>query len=269
MKKTKTSVQRIPDEILRSWEDADGVNYAVALARVTGWLLHVDWWTPTDDKEAMENMRSLRVYVADQTDNIFDVRGKQKITSFNNKIIRPIAQKRGANFGGVVTRYYSEQELFKLPLRVKPDVTRIEKAIEIITNSPFILEKIPVRIKPYIPAHLAANYTFGLCAAYANALADLKGLEVTALIAMRYSDLFGHSKTGYVHSLCTHPDGEGEDSWGKQSVEIIAARFGIEVYILNADEHQRIITMQKLQSPELYNKYYQEAAKLIKTYYLN
>ena len=62
-----------PDYILRDWEASDGVNFAVALARITGWLLHVDWWTPTDNKEAVENMKSLRVYVGNNSNHIYDV----------------------------------------------------------------------------------------------------------------------------------------------------------------------------------------------------
>ena len=32
-----------PPKLIEEWEADDCVNFAVALARLTGWLLHVDW----------------------------------------------------------------------------------------------------------------------------------------------------------------------------------------------------------------------------------
>ncbi|MFX5756819.1 hypothetical protein ABTE27_22990, partial [Acinetobacter baumannii] len=32
------------------WEANDCVNFAVALARLTGWLLHVDWWSVSAER---------------------------------------------------------------------------------------------------------------------------------------------------------------------------------------------------------------------------
>lgn len=39
-------------QLVENWEADDCVNFAVALARLTGWLIHVDWWsTSTEHKE--------------------------------------------------------------------------------------------------------------------------------------------------------------------------------------------------------------------------
>lgn len=59
MAKQVKKTTQFPEYILRDWETSDGVNFAIALRRITGWLLHVDWWSPTNDKEVVENMKSL------------------------------------------------------------------------------------------------------------------------------------------------------------------------------------------------------------------
>jgi len=141
----KKKITQFPEYILRDWEANDGVNFAVALARITGWLLHVDWWSPTDNKEVVENMRSLRVYVGTNSNQIYDLKGKYTIATFTNNIIMPIAKKRGENYGTGVTRYYSEDKLFTLPLRVKPDESRIRAAQEIISTNTDFLVKIQKR----------------------------------------------------------------------------------------------------------------------------
>ena len=141
MKAKKLS--QFPEYILRDWEASDGVNFAIALARITGWLLHVDCWTPTDDKEIVDNMKSLRVFVGNNSNQIYDLRGKHTIVTFTNNIIKPLVKKRGQNYGGVVTRFYSESKIFSLLLRVKPDESRIKAAQELIINNTTFLENIP------------------------------------------------------------------------------------------------------------------------------
>ena len=50
-------------QLIESWE-ADGcVNFAIALARLTGWLLHVDWWAPSSREDIPpDQLKPLRVY---------------------------------------------------------------------------------------------------------------------------------------------------------------------------------------------------------------
>lgn len=77
-------------KLIEGWEADQCVNFAVALARLTGWLLHVDWWQPSTDPDADlpdEVLRPLRVYVADNRDNIFDVRGVRTIEEFTRRTI--------------------------------------------------------------------------------------------------------------------------------------------------------------------------------------
>jgi hypothetical protein len=252
--------------LVKAWEDSDGVNFAIALSRITGWLLHVDWLTMNEGKEPVEEMKSLRVYVGDDQHNVFDLRGKQKIASFSNKIVRPIAKDRGKGKGGVLTRFYSEAKLLNLPLRIKPDLEKVSLAEDAIRKNTAFLEKIPIRKKPFIPAYAAANFTFGRCAVYATAMHDLTNLPVTAVIADRYTEQFGYSKTGYVHSIVLHPDGTAEDAWGRQSIEAIVSRYGIQQYTLNETEHLKVNENLKRNSPDHYNQAYHEAVTLIKTY---
>jgi hypothetical protein len=266
--RNKNKTSGFPPHLVKSWEDGDTVNFAIALARVTGWLLHVDWWTLSEEEEDATNMKSLRVYVGDDQQGVFDLRGKQKITSFSQKIVLPILKERGNGKGGVRTRYYSEEKLLTLPLRVKPDLERVRIAEEAIRNNPSFLDKIPKRTAPFIPAYLAADYTFGRCAAYATAMHELTGFPVTAIIADQYTDQFSLSKKGYAHSIVLHMDGIAEDAWGIQPMERILARYGIKRCSLSEDEHWRVNENLKRNSLDKYQEAYEQALSLLKKYIL-
>ena len=261
-------ITQFPDYILRDWEASDGVNFAVALARITGWLLHVDWWTPTDNKEVVENMKSLRVYVGNNFNQIYDLKGKQTIATFTNNIISPLAKKRGENYGGVTTRYYSEEKLFSLPLRIRPDEGRIKVAQDLINANTDFLDKIPKRQEPYVPAHIAAKYSHSQCNPFANALSDLKGYKPTALIAKEYNKLFSLTELGYVHSFAFDKDGNAIDIWGKDTVENIAKRFWVTQYTLDEAEHLNVSRTLKNNSPKEYEEIYEESVAIIKEFFV-
>ncbi len=255
------------EEDMRSWEGSDGVNFAIALARITGWILHVDWWSATDDKELVENMKSLRVHVGNNTDQIYDVRGKRSIAGYHKNIVEPIFNKRGKKYGGIVTRYYSENAIFNLPLRIKPDEARITKAMENIKNNVDFLEKIPKRGEPMVPAYVAAKYTFGYCAPFAEALSDLKGYKSMAMIAKEYSKLFGYSKLGYVHSFTFDENNNAIDIWGRDEIENIAQRFGVTKFELDVSMHEKTIRNHKKNSPEKYKMVYEESVQIVNDYF--
>ncbi|GAB4043193.1 hypothetical protein GCM10028774_57850 [Spirosoma jeollabukense] len=230
-------------------------------------MLHVDWWTPTNDKEVAENMKSLRVYVGNNANQIYDFKGKQSLATFTKNIIKPLAQKRGANHGGIATRYYGESILFSLPLRVKPDENRIITAQKMIIANKDFLRKIPKRQDPNVPAHIAANFTFGHCNPFANALSDLKNYKPVALIAKKYSDLFGFSQPGYVHSFAIDHDGNAIDIWGKDTVENIAQRYGVIEYELSEVEHFIISQKLKNNSTIKYGEIYEKSTAIINEYF--
>ncbi|MDR7212209.1 hypothetical protein [Flavobacterium piscis] len=60
--------------LIVEWENNNGVNFAIALARITGWLLHVDWFGKTQD-DLPENMKSLRAYVGTDANLAIDFNG--------------------------------------------------------------------------------------------------------------------------------------------------------------------------------------------------
>lgn len=173
--------------LVKDWESEDCVNFAVALARVTGWLLHVDWWVPSldpDNNIPLERCKPLRVYVADNGSRIFDVRGNRNIEDFVERTIRPLATPHG--MGGVRTRYYAESALAHLPLRKGPDSAKIDHAVKAIEANTAFVDSIPKRLAPCMPASDAAEYTFGRCAPFAEALREIAGLEPMALMAVRF-----------------------------------------------------------------------------------
>ena len=257
-------------ELIEQWESEDCINFAVALARETGWLLHVDWWVPSLDPDnhiPLERCKPLRVYVADNGFGVFDVRGLRSVDDFNARTIRPLAVRNGT--GGVRTRYYDELRLASLPLRFHPDPAKIESAARAIEANMAYLNSIPKRTPPYIPAADAADYTFGRCAAFAEALREQTGLDAVALLAVRFkpgSEGMRVGNDGFFHSLVLHPDGIGEDCWGKAYVDDIAGRFGVAEYRISREAHGNVVSNLQRTSPEHYDTAFTKAKELIQTY---
>lgn len=260
-------------ELIEMWEAEDCVNFAVALARLTGWLLHVDWWSPSTDYRAeipIEQLKPLRVYIADNHDRIFDVRGVKTIINFNEGTIGRLARRHGT--GGVRTRFYDEAALSTLPLRIQPEEAKVIQASEAIKGNALFLAAIPARQPPFIPAHQAAQFTYGRCAAFAEAMRELTGLRPTALLAIRFAPEFEgtrRSATGYFHSVVLHTDGSAEDSWGKASLQEIASRFGAIEFTTSDDEHRIVVSNLKSNTADLYDEALQEATALVRQYRLS
>ncbi len=247
-------------QIVADWEAELCVNFAVALSRLTGWILHVDWWSPSVDRKEevpIGSMRPLRFYVADNHDQVFDVRGFRSVEEFTLRTIHPLAVPYGS--GSVRTRYYAEETLITLPLPKYPAETNVAEAIDAINANNAYLMAIPKRAVDGLPAHQAATFTFGRCGPFSEALKELTGLPVVALVADRYTPLFGLGELGYVHSVLLHPDGSVEDAWGISSVEHVAERFGLAEFHLDAQEHERVIANLKRNTPERYEKVFAEA----------
>ena len=260
-------------QLIEEWETSDCVNFAVGLSRLTGWLLHVDWWsTSTEPREkiSLDQLKPLRVYVGDNRDRIFDVRGIRSIVDFNQNIIsKQIGRKYRPGKGGVYTRFYGEVKLPSLPLRNQPDETLVARAIAEIEANPFFLAAIPVRTPPYIPAHKAAEFTWGRCSVFAEAMWELTGLQPVALLAVRFLPLFEgtqRSESGYFHSVVMHPDGMAEDAWGKASLKDIASRFGAIDFKVSGDEHRAVVETLQQNSRDTYKIALKDAIDLIKVH---
>jgi hypothetical protein len=259
-------------ELIDEWEAEDCVNFAVALARITNWVLHVDWWstslTPRDDIPP-EQLTPLRVYVADNKDQIFDLRGTKTIEEFNQRTIIKLARKVARGPGGVATRYYSEARLPSLPLRVHPEEAKIRKAMDEINANPVFLASITSRPSTGIPAHDAARYTFGRCAAFAEALHYQAGLPPVAMLAYKFTPQFEgtrRAENGYFHSIVLHPDGTGEDVWGKAALDEIASRFGVIDFDINKEIHRTVVGNIRQNSADIYEHDFNRAKDLIRKY---
>lgn len=164
----------------------------------------------------VEELRPLRVYVADNHDKVFDVRGIKSIMEFNEGVIRRKAQHAYPGSGAVYTRYYAEDRLASLPLRSQPDPALISLAMDPIRDNALYLSAIEPRTTPFIPAHEAARYSYGACAAFAQAMHTVHGLRPTALLGTRFSPMFEgtiRGKSIYFHSVAMHEDGTAEDAW--------------------------------------------------------
>ncbi|MBB6127431.1 hypothetical protein [Mucilaginibacter lappiensis] len=158
---------------------------------------------------------------------------------------------------------YSENDLHKLPLRIKANNANVKIAEEAIRKNKSFLEKIPPRLNPHIPAHVAGKFSFGWCAVLAEVIKEMLGLPAVAIIATKFTESANLTPLGYVHSVNLHPDGEVEDSWGKQSLANILDRFGVLEYTLSEEVQCTNNESLKKNSPELYNQAYLEALSFI------
>lgn len=255
-------------QLVEKWEADDCVHFAVGLARLTGWILHVDWWTSSSERAEKippDRLAPLRVYVADNHDRIFDVRGIRSIVEFNKNVVMKLVLNAGPG-KGVLTRYYSETSLSLLPLRVKPDEFQINAAIAAISANPYYLAAIPLRKQPCIPAHQAARFTYGHCVPFAEAMRQLTGLQSVALLAVRLSPHFEATQLGeggYFHSVVEHPDGMVEDCWGKASPREVASRFGVVEFKTSGEDQRLIVEKLQRNSADLYVAALNEAKELI------
>lgn len=259
-------------DVIAEWESEECVNFAVALARTTKWLLHVDWWVPSIDPNnniPFEMCKPLRVYVADNQYDVFDVRGIRKVFSFHLRTIRQLAERYGR--GSVRTCYYSETRLATAPLLNGPDELKIERAALLIQQNAAYLAAIPKRVLPLIPAYQAADFAYGRCVPYAEALFEMTGLMPVALMAESFAPEFVGTRTGdngYVHSVVLHADGMGEDSWGKAPLAEIAGRLGVTQFRVGREEHQKAVKNLKRNSPDEYKTAFDEAKAVINQYCL-
>ncbi|WP_443944279.1 hypothetical protein ACJVDH_15320 [Pedobacter sp. AW1-32] len=246
------------------WEKSDGVNFAIALARITGWMLQVDWLT--GEQEATEkDMIPVRVYVETNQDVVFDFTGKKGIFAFNKYIIQPVAGGRvRAGKTYISTRCYQEEDLLLMPLRVQADEQEIERAKRaILANLPF-LHQIPKRQNPEIPAYLASKYSHGNCIPFAQALSDLTGFPAMGISVSRFHPDCGNNP-GFCHAIVMHPDGSVEDSWGKQTLQQVLDRFYILEYTISTSIYQQHKLRQQMQYEELYQQAFTTAKSLLET----
>jgi len=257
--------------LVDEWESRDCIDFAFALSRLTGWLLHVDWWTTAtqrlpDGKE--DGFKALRVFVGDNKNLIFDPRGVMSTSDFRDRIIKKQIRMRGHDgSGGVQTRFYDEDKFVTLPLRYPPDAEKIKDAAEAISAHPTYLASVPARYLPKLPAHQAARFSFGLCSVYAEALSQHTGLRATALMATRLLPGWKGpeiNKSGYFHSVVMHPDGTAEDSWGKAAIEDIALRYGAVEFVTNDFEHRAVVERIKRNTADVYALRFDEAVSLIR-----
>ncbi|WP_420993631.1 hypothetical protein ACKI2N_015675 [Cupriavidus sp. 30B13] len=256
--------------LIEEWESRDCIDFAVALARRTGWLLHVDWWSTSSQRPSEDckesNFYPLRVYVADNADKIFDPRGVMSIFDFAERIVRRQVRERGFNSGGVLTRFYAEDRFAELPLRYQPDEQMVSQALAEIEGHRSFLARIPSRNPSGIAAHHAARLSFGSCAVFAEAMREHAGLQPTALLATRFLPGWEGtqiSKRGYFHSVVLHSDGAGEDAWGKAPLSDIASRYGVAEFVTSEEEHRTVIQRLKQTTPDVYATRYSEALSLI------
>lgn len=259
---------------IEQWERSKCLNFAVGLARKTGWLLHIDWAVNHRDFEKATLRVPVRAHVGSDRNVVFDPRGVFSVEEHAEKIVRPLVEgvlpPGSSGEYGVETRTYDDRDFTKLnSLGVYPDEAEIVAAQRKIVERPLFLARIPCRPTPTLPAKVAADFSWGNCLPYAEALREITGLPALGLVAVKLEDQWGAdapASNGYVHSLIVHPDGTGEDSWGRQPMKDIAARYHAIEWRLDLDSHSVLVEKFKSEAPERYSRRFEEAKLLISTY---
>lgn len=265
------------DDLVREWEKSDCVDFAVALSRITGWLLHVDWLADTNRSTKVNSIEEsgmipLRVYVGDDNDLIYDPRGVRNIKVFSDTILKRLSKDRlpsAFRYAGVASRAYSEEKLKNLPLRHSFDEDTVEAIIPIIEANKAFLGQIKKRSEPTYPAYSAFTFSTGSCAIFAQALEEKTGIPAVGLSIESFLWEWGSTDRDlgdYFHSLIVHEDGTGEDSWGRQPIEAIASRFGVASWSLDRDKHLQVVRNLKWNTPERFNDRLEDAKRLIEEY---
>lgn len=246
--------------LIRTWKADDGVNFAIALAELSNWLLHITWLTPRENSDLSE-MKPLWVHVEDDCNYVYDFEsGRKIIDAFYKYYVSPIAQKRYPkliNTWSFQTKYYSPEEVFNLPLRVKPTKEKVEIAKSHILNNKSFLNRIPKRINS-IPAHIAANYSFGKCILFAKALEMQTGKKAVALINKE-----NQSYKPSCHSVILHDEKTAEDSWGIQSLEHISDRYGFVNYEISENFVNELVKQAISGNSNEYEKQLNDAISII------
>ncbi len=242
-----------PSDQIQRWERDRCAAFAIALARRTGWLLHVDWLAESHALETSRFVIPIRAYVGTDADDIFDVTGITALAAFTAKIVEPLVHREPICLGirrrVCATRHYDAFDLAKLRTTgIQVSEHEIEEADAVIGANAGFLAQIPARALPTLPAHQAARYTWGACVFYAYQLSQTRGLPAAAMFAEAWDPAWGVSTTntdGYVHSFVVHPDGTGEDAWGRHPVEKIAARYHVRKWRLDFETTGRSIAKMR------------------------
>ncbi|KQB99842.1 hypothetical protein [Pedobacter sp. Hv1] len=254
-----------PDALIKQWEKNDGVDFAIALARITGWILQVDWLCSREDDD-VHDMVPLRVYVETNRDVVFDFTGKKSMMAFHKYTIMPIASKRLKNgLQNKATRSYTEQELREMPLRVRASDYGIEKATQAILANSAYLALIPKRENSYISGHDAVLFSQGNCVPFADAVQQLTSLPAVGIEVSAYSEECG-SQLGFCHAVILHPDGTVEDSWGVQPLSVILERFYIKDYQISPQIFEDAKQRHIRENPDRYMHAYKKAVSLLTPY---
>jgi hypothetical protein len=260
----KKHSSNFPEALVKHWEKSDGVNFAIALGRLTGWMLQVDWLA--SEQHSLEaDMTPVRVYVETNNDVIFDFTGKKSMKAFHKYVILPIGIKRSKTRSeSIDTRCYSEQKLREMPLKVKATEYEIEKATKAILANPSYLSFIPKRQNPDIPAHIASQFSHGRCVPFAEALKDLSGLTAVGISVIKYNEDCAN-QLGFCHTVIQHTDGLVEDAWGKQTLQQVLDRFYIDECEMSQEIFDLHRSRQQHEFPEIYKEAYEMAKNLLQS----
>jgi hypothetical protein len=246
-----------------SFCEAEGcLSFAIALSKITNWPI-LGLVLAKDDAVVH------RLWCEDDASEwCFDVRGILGPSRWQTLIAHVLQTRLGPRARSdlaVETKVFSERAL-RSGKSVLPGVWddhAIERCAAIIRANVAYLAAMPRRPQPVMPTDMIGEYAFGNCSIYAEALSQHAGLPAVAIEPVVMLPGVEVDGLGF-HSVVLHPDGEGEDIWGKQSLRRIARRYGMAEWRLNAETHRKIQDEVAAEDPTAFDTMMRAAETLIR-----
>jgi hypothetical protein len=236
-----TGPARFSPDFISRCEHYGCQHFAAAMSRITRWPLHAVEQAPGANAMRVEKDKTIIVHrfvAMDDIGTAFDVTGIRPVMPFISGIVERL--NLPPQLTGVTM---SSEEEFRTERFVLPaawDEAEIEFCRQEILRNQAYLNLVTPRPDPALNGHDITLYAHGGCVTYAAALARFLDLPAVTMRPTRLlSDAWGGAEP--FHALVLHPDGQGEDAWGKAPLSRIGARYNMAEWRTDAAEVWRLM----------------------------
>ena len=249
---------------IKEWNKDRGQCFAIALARITNWMIQVACFAKSEEDR---NKTPLRFHVSDKNNRIYDFTGSYNIHKFYTDILQPIITQEQLQGIGCAFNAYSEQSLFKRSLQPRPTESQIKQMIEAIELNEDYLNAIPERKKPIVPTEYTVRFSHGKCNSFAEAMYDVKAIQPIAIVAKKFKENSSLTTLGYVHSCNIIDEDNVIDIWGIDTLQNVIDRYHIAEFELCQKTH--LLEREKLKQISLmeFEENYNLSKKIIDDYF--
>jgi hypothetical protein len=261
---TTTGPARFPAGFIARCEQNGCLHFAVAMSRITRWPLHAVEQAPNSFAPQVEKGVTITVHRLVAMDDIgtaFDVTGIQPVARYIGGIIARL--NLPPQFTGVTMTSEERFRTDRFHLPAAWNEGEIEFCRQEILRNKAFLDLVTPRPEPVLNGHDITRYAHGGCITYAAALSRLTGLPAVTMRASRpLSPTPGGPEP--FHALILHPDGQGEDAWGKAPLGRIAARYNMAAWRFDhAEVEARMNKVLADLGPDQFERDLREAVAII------